>query len=459
MGLDDIARRPDVPADVRDAILADLATSDRLLATLRELPLRLLVATSGAEAIVRTMDAASAIAGMECAGAYVADRATGAFRLVGHRGVSGDAARALAEIGPDSPWIEVVARQIPTFLTVRELGAEARGPFAREGIETIAIVPAVREGRAIGCVALGSRSRVSLQPRTLEALASVAAASAVALARFEAEGLVERQRQDATRVLEHMTDGFFAFDHEFRFTAFNPASERFLNRRAEDVLGQRWFDAFPEAEGSILHEMYYKAAREQIPVRFDTYFPTPPYEGWYEIAAFPTESGLAVFFRIVTERKLAEEALRESEERHRALFEEMAQGVVYQDAEGRITSANPAAERILGLTLDQMMGRTSLDPRWRAMREDGSDLPGDEHPAMVALRTRREVRDVTLGVYNPLTEQHQWLVVSAVPRFRPGEDRPYEAFATFTDITERRRSQAALEQALLFNREIISSAG
>src|SRR5512137_2426730 len=82
-------------------------------------------------------------------------------------------------------------------------------------------------------------------------------------------------------------------------------------------------------------------------------------------------------------RQPAEEALRENEEKYRTLFETMVQGVVYQDAEGRITSANPAAERILGLALDQMQGRTSLDPRWKAIHADGSDFPGETHPAMV----------------------------------------------------------------------------
>jgi PAS domain-containing protein len=54
----------------------------------------------------------------------------------------------------------------------------------------------------------------------------------------------------------------------------------------------------------------------------------------------------------IIERKRSEEALQESEERYRTMFETMAQGAVYQDAEGRIITANKAAERILGLTLD-----------------------------------------------------------------------------------------------------------
>lgn len=123
----------------------------------------------------------------------------------------------------------------------------------------------------------------------------------------------------------------------------------------------------------------------------------------------------------VSERRRAEEALRNSEEQYRMLFETMTQGIVYQDAEGGITSANPAAERILGLTLDQMQGKTSIDPRWRAIYEDGSDFHGGTHPIIEALSTGREVKNVVMGVLVPENAECRWVNVDAVPQFRPGE--------------------------------------
>lgn len=112
-------------------------------------------------------------------------------------------------------------------------------------------------------------------------------------------------------------------------------------------------------------------------------------------------------------RKRAEARLRASEERFRKLFESSKLGIVYQDATGAITEVNPAAEQILGLTADQLRGRTSSDPRWRAIREDGSPFPGEEHPAMVALSTGRPVRDVSMGVFHPTREAWVWLRVDA----------------------------------------------
>ena len=158
----------------------------------------------------------------------------------------------------------------------------------------------------------------------------------------------------------------------------------------------------------------------------------------------------------IVERLRAEEALEQSEREHRTLFETMAQGVVYQDASGRITAANPAAERILGLTLDQMQGRTSMDPRWRAIHPDGTDFPGDTHPSMVALRTGRAARNVVMGVFNPHTEDYIWINVNAVPQFSaikghpaldgPANGRPYQVYTTFEDISGQVQVTRALEQ-------------
>jgi len=121
----------------------------------------------------------------------------------------------------------------------------------------------------------------------------------------------------------------------------------------------------------------------------------------------------------------------------------MAQGMVYQDSEGRIISANPAAQRILGLTLDSMVGHAS----WESIREDGSPFPGEEHPAMVALRTGKNVTGVTMGVFHAPLNQHRWIQVDAFPSFLPGDNLPHEVFSTFTDITERKKDEAALRES------------
>lgn len=154
---------------------------------------------------------------------------------------------------------------------------------------------------------------------------------------------------------------------------------------------------------------------------------------------------IIVFMQDISERKKAEHRLQESEARFRLLFETMVQGVVFQSTSGEIVMANPAAEYLLGLTREQMHGRTSMDPRWRTIYENGSDMPGQEHPAMIALRTGQEVRNVVLGVFNPQINDYRWINVHAVPQFKDGEQEPYQVYTTFDDVTERKKINEALK--------------
>jgi PAS domain S-box-containing protein len=134
----------------------------------------------------------------------------------------------------------------------------------------------------------------------------------------------------------------------------------------------------------------------------------------------------------------AAQALGESEARYRAILAALDEGIVVQGRQGDIITANASAERILGLTLDQLAGRTSRDPRWRAIHEDGSPFPGDEHPAMVALRTGEPVRSVPMGVHRP-DGTLIWLSVNAQPLRHPGEEEPSMAVASFFDVSEFKR--------------------
>ena len=144
------------------------------------------------------------------------------------------------------------------------------------------------------------------------------------------------------------------------------------------------------------------------------------------------------------ELKESERALSESEEKYRNLHETMVQGVVYQDATGRIISANKAAENILGVTQDQMQGLTSVDPSWRATNEDGSELKGEEHPSMIALQTRSIVKSKIMGVFNPKHDRYSWINVNAVPQFKNGENEPFQVYTIFEDITERKQAKERL---------------
>jgi PAS domain S-box-containing protein len=174
--------------------------------------------------------------------------------------------------------------------------------------------------------------------------------------------------------------------------------------------------------------------------------------GWLHAIGMPEQDNEGRVVRMfgtaqdITDLQQTSLELQVSEKRFQTLFETMAQGVVYQNADGTIIDCNSAAERILGLSLDQMKGLTSVDPRWHSIHPDGTEFPGETHPSMVALDTGKPVHDVVMGVFNPQTETYHWININAVPQFRVGETRPYQVFATFEDITHRIEYEAELRQ-------------
>ena len=94
-----------------------------------------------------------------------------------------------------------------------------------------------------------------------------------------------------------------------------------------------------------------------------------------------------------------------------------------------------------------MQGRTSVDPGWKSVHEDGSDFPGETHPAMVALQTGKPVKNVIMGVYNPAGDEEKWININAMPQFKPGESQPYQVYATFEDLTARFKAERKLQIA------------
>jgi PAS domain S-box-containing protein len=149
----------------------------------------------------------------------------------------------------------------------------------------------------------------------------------------------------------------------------------------------------------------------------------------------------------IEQRRQVEEALRGSEERQRLLSETMLQGVVHQDASGRIFAMNPAAEQILGKSREEYLGSSSEQQSEHTIREDGSPFPGGAHPAMEALRLGQRVSGVVMGVYNSQLKERRWLKIDAVPMWRQGRAAPMEVYSVFEDITERRKVEQALRES------------
>ena len=295
--------------------------------------------------------------------------------------------------------------------------------------------------------------------RNLAYVAISAAALYLVLRReFQSRAAAEAQ---LINILATAADAIITIGETQRIQWFNQAAEQLFGYRAAEIIGQP-IDRLLPIEAREVHRLHIA----QFALTPDL---SRPMSHQREVmgqrqdgSRFMAEAGISklhqhgrssftVIIRDVTAQQRAEAALLDSEARYRSIIDVMEEGVVFQDADGHISTCNASAERILGLSLDQLAGRTSLDPRWHTLHEDGTPFPGSDHPAMVTLRTGQPQSNVTMGVGKPdgaLT----WITISAQPLFHAGDDRPYAVVVTFGDITERKRAEQALQLAETYYR-------
>ena len=249
------------------------------------------------------------------------------------------------------------------------------------------------------------------------------------------------QSPDATWVLQ---EGKIVYANPAAATLWGePGPEALLGRTLLD-----WLD--PEDRAPVAARIAAVEAGEPTPaprpVRFLRRDGVPgTFEARGSRVVFGGKPGVQVAARDVTAQRSAELSLVLSQGRFHAVVDAMDEGVVMQDASGAIVLWNPAAERILGLSGDQLAGRTSMDTRWRATDGEGRTLPGEQHHGMIALRSGRPSSGL-MGVERGPGDR-VWIDVHAVPLFRPEEQAPYAVTATFTDVTAFRESAQRLAES------------
>ncbi|MFP4169846.1 MAG: response regulator [Methanomassiliicoccales archaeon] len=314
------------------------------------------------------------------------------------------------------------------------------------------VVPMMGDSSPIGVLFTSLRREVF--EGELELLREVAGDLAFALEKMEAEERLRDSERRFSELVERIDNGVAVYEavdqgKDFVFKSVNRAVEEIEGVHREDILGRRVTEVFPGVEEFGLVEVFRRVWRTGEPEHHPaSFYSDGRVAGWRENHVYRLPSGEVVcIYQDVTERRRAEERIRESEQMYRRLFKTVTQGVVYQSLDGRITSANPAAERILGASMEEMNSRTSESPEWKALREDGSVFPGEEHPSMVALRTGEEVTDQVMGVYNPREGRYRWIEIDAIPLFGDGKE-PSEVYTIFDDITDTRKRGLRLKERM-----------
>jgi PAS domain S-box-containing protein len=251
----------------------------------------------------------------------------------------------------------------------------------------------------------------------------------------ERERLLAREtaaRERATNILESISDAFFAVDHEWRFTFINSEAEKRWGLSREELLGKNIWEEFSQAEGSEFYGQIRRAMEEGVTTEFETI--SPVRNTWIAGRAYPSQEGLSVYFRDVTERRRAEE----HRARLAAIVESSDDVILGKTLEGIITSWNEGAERTYGYTAEEAVGQpiSMLVPPERP----------NEIPRILESIRRGEKVDHFETVR--VTKDGRRLDISlTVSPIRDATGEIVGASTIARDITERKRAEEAVRQA------------
>ena len=184
----------------------------------------------------------------------------------------------------------------------------------------------------------------------------------VAVRGKRAEDTLRASNRFYTDLLASITDAFFAVDLDARITYANPRAIELARRPGEEIVGRTLWEVFPAAASLEFFEQYQRARTASAAVSFEAFY--PPYDGWYEVRAYPKPDGMSVFINDVSKRKRAEQALAESDSRFRRMSESNLIGINFFRTDGTLLDGNEVFLQATGYErADLASGRLN----WRRM--------------------------------------------------------------------------------------------
>ncbi|GHO78294.1 hypothetical protein KSD_60650 [Ktedonobacter sp. SOSP1-85] len=163
---------------------------------------------------------------------------------------------------------------------------------------------------------------------------------------------VKQAEEQVVAILESITDAFSYVNKQWRYTYINRGLEKLIGKKREEVVGRSFWDMLPEIVGTPFERVYREVMETRQTRHIEGFHPS--FRRWLNIHVYPTPDGISFDLQDITQRKQAEEALRESEARFRGLVDSNLIGIAVSDLEGTIHEANDAFLNLVGYTQEDL---------------------------------------------------------------------------------------------------------
>ncbi len=267
----------------------------------------------------------------------------------------------------------------------------------------------------------------------------------------ELEQQVKIKTGETINILERITDGFLALDHNFTFTFVNKKAGEILGYDPGKMIGKNIFTDFPETASEDFNNACLQSFKTQQYCLLENYY--SPLSLWLENDIYPSLDGLSIFFKDVTFKKKAELALKESEEHYKHLIEHLHAGVIVHRPDTSILLSNHEASRLLGFSSGQILEKKATAREWDFVTADGKKLDLSEYPVMKVLTTGQPLHNMIFGISNKQKKENTWVLVTAFPEYGLS-GKLKQIVVTFVDISDRKKAEEELKR----NEEMLNMA-